>query len=173
MKNLLLALIVCVSSSAMAVKVGSVLPKMTLSGDEGGLVSGKTFDSSNLIGKVTLIMYVDPDEKNINEALENFLKEQNFPRANYGSVAVINLGATWIPNALINSKLEAKQKKFPNTLYVKDVNKALVKQWGLADDTYAVTVLDKKGQVVLAKHGKLDKAEIKEVAATLWREIKR
>jgi predicted transcriptional regulator len=88
------------------------------------------------------------------------LKKRHFDRSNYASVAIVNLAATWMPNALIESKLKSKQKEFPDTTYVKDKKKVLVGKWNLADDNSDVLVFDKSGALIYKKFGKLSAKEI-------------
>ena len=154
---------VLMMSSIMAVELGKVPKLVTISGENGAKINGKAWSSSMLKGKVYTLFYVDPDKKELNMDLANALKAKHFDRKKVNSVAVINLAATWIPNAILETMLEKKQKQFPDTLYVKDKKKVLVKQWGLADDNSDILIFDKKGKLIYKKFGKLNTAEIKEV----------
>jgi YtfJ family uncharacterized protein len=106
---------------------------------------------------VWTLFYVDPDEKDVNEAMEAALKAAKLPKDKYGSIAVINMDATWLPNAALASSLESKQEKYPDVTYVKDYDKVLVKQWKLKDDAYVVVVFDKQGKVLWSKDGAFSK----------------
>jgi len=75
-------------------------------------------------------------------------------------VAIINMAATWLPNFAIASSLESKQKKYPNTIYVKDLKKVLVSGWGMGDDSYNVLILSKQGKILFYKKGTLNQDEI-------------
>lgn len=165
MKSLLVTLsLLCLPFLGSAqVAVGVVLPKIELSGDAGGRLNGQVWNSSEITGKVYTMMYVDPDEKGINEHVEQALKAENFPRDKYGSIAMINMDATWKPNAVIKMILDGKQKDFPHTIYVMDKDKILVKKWGLADDNYHVITFDKAGKVIFQKAGKLSDADVKKL----------
>ncbi len=154
-------------SSVMALSVGEVPKAVTLSNDEGGLVSGGSWDSSTIKDKVYVIFYVDPDEKDTNEALADALKKTAFDKSKYGTMAIINLAATWKPNMIISAILKRKQKKFPSAIYVKDKHKKLVKEWGLADDSSDILVFDKDGKLLYSKVGKLDKNEINKVISLI------
>ncbi|MCF6206943.1 MAG: YtfJ family protein [Sulfurovum sp.] len=155
----LMASIVCL----LAVEVGSVPSDVTLSGKDGGKTDGTPWHSSMLKGKVHVLFYVDPDEKDLNEDLVQALKKRHFDRKKYGSVAVVNLAATWKPNVIIEALLKKKQKAFPDTVYVKDKRSVLVKQWQLADNNSDILVFDKQGKLIYKKFGKLSKAEIDKV----------
>jgi len=159
MKKVVLALMLLAVNS-MAIEVGKVPTVVTISGDNGGKLSGEPWSSSSLKGKVHIVFYVDPDKKDLNDPFANALKKKHFSRSKYASVAIINLAATWIPNVAIEAKLKKKQKDFPDTLYVKDKNKVLVKKWSLADDNSDVLIFNKKGELIYKKFGKFSKNEI-------------
>ena len=162
MKNVVLVfLLLCVS--VLAVELGIVPPAVVIEGKEGGRIDGKAWHSSMLKGKIYTLFYVDPDERDLNNGLADALKAKNFDRKKVNSVAIVNLAATWLPNAIIESKLKAKQKKFPHTLYVKDKKKVLVKEWGLADDNSDILIFDQEGKLIYKKFGKVSEKEISEV----------
>jgi YtfJ family uncharacterized protein len=150
-------------SSLWAVTVGEVPKNVTIDTDNGGLVSGGAWNSSMLKGKVHVLFYVDPDEKDTNEAFSEALKAANFDRDKYSSVAIVNLAATWKPNIVINALLKSKQKKFPHAIYVKDKHKVMVKEWNLEDDNSDVLVFGKDGRLLYYRAGRLDEGEIEKV----------
>ncbi len=154
-------------SSLWAVNVGEVPKGVTIEGDNGGLIAGGAWNSSSLKDKVHVVFYVDPDEKDTNEAFADALKAAALDRSKYASVAIVNLGATWKPNVIIEALLKKKQKKFPDTIYVKDKNKVLVKEWDLKDDSSDILVFDKSGKVLYSKAGKLEKQEIDTVLSLI------
>lgn len=147
--------------------VGEKPTTITLDGDKGGRVAGGAWSSDEMKGKVFVLFYVDPDVSDLNNAASEALKAEKFPSSSYQSVAVINMGATWLPNFAINSKLKGKQKDYPDTIYVRDLEKTLVKEWKLADDNNDVMVFDKAGKVVFVHEGKLDAAAIKSLIETI------
>ncbi len=158
MKKLLILLIAPLM--ALALEVGSQPLHVTLEGENGGLVDGSAWDSSMLKDKVHVLFYVDPDEKETNKDVTKVLKAKKFDRNNYASVAIINMAATWLPNFAIASSLEKKQKEFPDTVYAKDLNKVLVKEWKIADDSSNVLLFDKAGNLIFIHEGKLEKNDI-------------
>jgi YtfJ family uncharacterized protein len=170
MKKIVLGLLAAFVSS-MAVEVGQVPPSVVLTGDNGGKVDGTDWSSSMLKGKVHIMFYVDPDERKLNEPLTQALKKRHFDRKKYASVAMINLAATWLPNAILESKLKAKQKEFPDTIYVKDRKKVLVKKWDLADDNSDILIFDKSGKLIYKKFGKLSPAEIQKVLSLIEKSL--
>ena len=136
------------SKMPTALEVGKVISTLVLKDVEGGKVTGEPWSSDELRGKVFSIFYVDPEERARNEELETAYKTENFPMKLHGSVAIINMAAAWYPNNMIESLLKKKQENFPLTTFVKDTNRKLVKEWGLADDEVNIIVVDKAGKVL-------------------------
>ena len=159
MKKIILGFLVMIGSS-MALELGKVPSSVSIESENGGKVDGTPWSSKMLKGKVHIVFYVDPDKKDLNENLSNALKKRHFSREKYASVAIINLAATWMPNALIESKLKTKQQKFPDTMYVKDKKKVLVAKWNLADDNSDILIFNKKGELIYKKFGKVNRKEI-------------
>ncbi len=140
--------------------LGNVPPEVKLSGRDGGIVNGGDFSTDMIKGKVYLFLYVDPDVRKLNDHFIEELKKQKFDRSKFGSIVVINMAATWLPNFVLNKILKKKQKEFPNTIYVKDYKKVFVKKWKLKDDDYNVLLFDKNGKLLFYKSGKLNKNDI-------------
>jgi len=161
MKTLFLLLLSALSLAAL--ELGMPLPEITLSGDEGGRLDGTAWSSSELEGKVQLLFYVDPDEKDLNNDFSDAIKAEAFDRSRFASVAIINMAATWKPNFAINAALKKKQQKFKKTLYLRDMDKKLVSEWGLADNDSYVILFDKNGLVLFYHAGKIDAAMTQKV----------
>ena len=140
-------------------ELGQVPPKVELKDNLGGRLDGKPWSSDGLKGKVHVLFYVDPDEKDTNEDASEALKKEKFPAEKYQSVGIINMAASFMPNFLISSSLKEKQEKYPTTLYLRDYKKVLVQQWELADDSSDVLAFDKSGKVIFRKDGKLTPEE--------------
>jgi predicted transcriptional regulator len=165
-----LALIVAIAwtmPAGAALPLGKVPKKVVLAGDDGGKVAGGNWSSGELRGKPAIIFYVDPDESDLNEHVSDALKHAGLNEDLFHSVAIINMDATWLPNGIIQGKLEDKQKEFPRTIYVRDNEKVMVSKWGLGDDTYAISVLDSGGSCRFSHDGKLSAAQTKKVVSLL------
>lgn len=145
------------------VAIGTTPSPVRIAGEQGGRVAGGEWSSTEIKGKVYTVMYVDPDEKDVNEHVERSLKAENFPRDRYGSIAIVNTAATWKPDAVIRMILKGKQKDYPDSIYVMDQDKVLVKKWGLKDDSYHVLTFDKDGRVLYSKAGTLNERDIQEL----------
>ncbi len=149
--------------ATFAINVGEVPVEINIENENGGRIDGTAWNSSMLKDKIYVIFYVDPDKKDTNNGLSEALKSKNYDLSKYGSVAIINLAATWLPNFAIESKLAEKQKLYPDTIYVKDKKSILVKEWELEDDNSDILLFDKDGKLLYSFAGKLDDTEIKKV----------
>ena len=148
-------------ANLFGITVGEKPKTITIEGENGGVVSdGSAWNSSSIQGKVYVLFYVDPDEKDTNSHFSQKLKAKKYDRSNYGSIAIVNLAATWKPNFIIESLLKEKQEKFPDTLYVKDKNSVLVKEWDLADDNSDILIFSKEGNLLFYKAGAMSDEDI-------------
>ncbi|MDA3946588.1 MAG: hypothetical protein PF439_07920, partial [Helicobacteraceae bacterium] len=131
MNKILLILGLTIASLPAEVNMYQILPLISLADDNGGYYNGEAWDSSILQGKITLLMYVDPDENNKGEvfkpSIEAFEQELDFHR--FQILVIINLQATWKPIFMIRSFMKNKVTDFPKRTYVLDNNSVLVKKW--------------------------------------------
>ncbi|NLF17834.1 MAG: transcriptional regulator [Lentisphaerae bacterium] len=153
--------------------VGEAPPPVRLEGAGGGPIGGGSWSEADLAGRVRVLFYVDPDEKDLNEATAEAIRHEAFPSEHFGSVAVINLEASRVPNLILNRIIAGKQKKFPRTLYVKDSAKALVRSWGLSDHGYDVVLFDAGGRVKAHLRGRLSEADTAALVAMIRAEVER
>lgn len=149
------------SQVARAVEIGEIPPKVELKDKLGGRLDGKPWSSDELRGKVSVLFYVDPDERDTNNEASDALDREKFPEDKFQSFGIINMAATWLPNFVISSGLKEKQKRYPRTVYVRDYKKVLVKTWKIADDSSDVLAFDKSGRLIFRKDGKLTPEEIR------------
>ncbi len=149
------------NQTARAVEIGEIPPRVELREKLGGRLDGKPWSSDELRGKVYVLFYVDPDEKDTNNEASEALDREKFPEDKFQSVGIINMAATWLPNFAISSALKEKQKRYPRTTYVRDYKKVLVNAWKIADDSSDVLVFDKNGKLIFRKDGKLTPEEIR------------
>jgi len=149
--------------------IGEIPPKVVLKDDLGGRLDGTQWSSEELVsGKVIVLFYVDPDESELNNHVSDALKAENYPKEKYGSIGMANMAATWLPNFAINMKLKSKQEQYKSTVYVKDLEKTLVKKWGLSDDNSDVVVFNKDGRVLYSVDGKFTDTQVKEIVKVVW-----
>ena len=149
--------------------IGEIPPKVVLKGDLGGRIDGTQWSSEELVSeKIIVLFYVDPDESELNNHVSDALKAENYPKEKYGSIGMANMAATWLPNFAINMKLKSKQEKHKETVYVKDLDKTLVKKWGLSDDNSDVIVFGMGGRVLYSVDGKFTDTQVKEIVKVGW-----
>lgn len=155
MKLLLVALLATLNLSAIT--IGEIPKNVTIENDNGGNVADDSaWNSSSIKDNVYVMFYVDPDEKDVNEDFSQALKKKEYRKVGaFGSIAVINLAATWKPNFIIESILKGKQEEFPDTIYVKDKKSVLVNEWEIADDASNILIFDKSGKLLFYKSGKM------------------
>ena len=159
LKYLLSTLLVVVNLNALT--VGEVQKEAIISDDNGGYVAdGSTWSSASIKDKVYVMFYVDPDEKDTNEHYVQKLKEKAYDKSRYGSIAIINLAATWKPNFVIEKILKGKQEEFPDTIYVKDKASVLVSEWEVGDDASNVLIFSKSGELLFYKSGKMEEEDM-------------
>ena len=152
-----------ISQAALAVEIGEVPPKVELKEKLGGRLDETPWSSEELRGKVHVLFYVDPDEKDTNNEASEALDKEKFPGDKFQSVGIINMAASWLPNFAISSSLKDKQKRYPRTIYVRDYKKVLVNAWKIADDSSNVLAFDKQGKLIFRKEGKLTTEEIQKL----------
>ena len=160
LKVAILSTLMALSLSALT--VGEVPKESSISGENGGMVlDGSEWNSSSIRGKVFVMFYVDPDEKDVNEHYSQALKaEKEAKNLTFQSIAIVNLAATWKPNFVIESILKDKQEEFPTTIYVKDKASVLVKEWEIADDASNIIIFSKEGKVLFYKSGAMSPEDI-------------
>jgi uncharacterized protein len=151
--------------------VGQNAPLLDLNGDAGGRVDDSPWSSSELVGKVWVVVHADPDEADLNNVATEALSDKDFDLTYYGSVALINMAATWKPNIAIDYILKGKQEKYPSTVYVRDMDKLVVKKWGLADDSSNICVFDPTGKVIFSIDGQLNADDIAKMIVLIDAEI--
>jgi YtfJ family uncharacterized protein len=143
-----------------ALQLGQVPPPVVLSGDLGGCIDGKAWNSNDMKGKVSVIFYVAPNQKDLNNAASEALKKAKFPDAKFQTFGMVNVAASWLPKFTIDYDLKQKQKLYPRTIYVRDYKKVLVKDWKIGDNNSDVLAFDKNGKLIFEKDGKLSDADI-------------
>ncbi|OGJ90717.1 MAG: hypothetical protein A2487_03980 [Candidatus Raymondbacteria bacterium RifOxyC12_full_50_8] len=150
---------------------GCAASLVTIRGESGGRTDGTPWTSADIKGKVFTLYYVDPDERDLNEPAYQALKAAKFPDSCAGSIAVINTGATWMPDYVLWKLITQKQKEYPKTIYVLDRKKVLVRKWGLADHSSVILAFDRQGKVLFLKNGKASDSEIQELLKVIRENI--
>ncbi|MBT4405829.1 MAG: transcriptional regulator [Acidiferrobacteraceae bacterium] len=174
MKHILLFILVLSSPVLLAdLKIGEPPPFLILEGKAGGRVDGSAWSSAELTGKVHVLMYVDPDKVKVNSHVEEALADEEFDPRYFATIGAINMAASWKPDFAIDLILKAKQEKYPNTVYVRDKNRAFVSQWGLVDQGYHVLGVSGDGKIIFSAATKLTADQIRELIELIRKHISR
>jgi len=152
--------ILLINPAVGAIELGEIPPPVALKEKLGGRLDGKPWSSDELQGKVHVLFYVDPDEKDTNNHVSDSLDKEKFPDDKCHYFGVINMAATWMPNFAISMALKEKQERYPKTTYLRDYQKVLVRTWKIADDSSDVLAFDKRGKLIFKKEGKLNAGEV-------------
>ena len=150
------------------------LTNLSLEGDNGGYYSGKTWDSTMLEGKTTMLMYVDPDERGKGEVFKptiaGFENDLDFDK--FQIVVIINLNATWKPDAIIKKMMKSKVDEHPKRIYILDVQSSLVKKWNLPDDEYNTLVINPNTEVIYQHAGEWNNEEMQNIDKLIRKVVK-
>ncbi|MDD5722450.1 MAG: YtfJ family protein [Syntrophales bacterium] len=110
--------------------------------------NGTMYTMQNWSGKVLLVNYTDPDEKDMNEHFTDAMKKANddglLNEATYTGIGIADCKASWKPDALIRSFGAAKAEKY-KTVILFDYDASLRNAWGLREDSANAILLDKNG----------------------------
>ena len=170
MKKLIMTLIFLVTMM-QAVDIGDTLPLVTLDKENGATSNGQPWHAINLKGKVHVVLYMDPDKRTESQALLDALKILKVDSQKYSTVAIVNLAATWMPDAILEGLLSKKEKELKNTSFVFDKKKYLVKKWKMKDDASNILIVDKNLRIIYRKVGKLSSKEIEKIIALIYQNI--
>ncbi len=139
-----------------------ILQQIILERDNGSYANGKRWDSSILQGKITLLVYFDPDERDKGKifmpTLEAFEEDLDFSQ--FQTILIVNLKATLIPGFLIKTVIKGQAKDHTKRNYVFDNNSVLVKSWKLTDNEYNTLVIDEVSRVIYSHSGEWEDGEI-------------
>jgi len=175
LKKIILTCSLLLSSLSAQVDTSKGLKEVTLQGADGGYYNtNATWSSSMLKGKTTMLMYVDPDEKNKGEifkpTIEAFERDLDFNK--FQIVVILNLKATWKPNLLIESLMKSKLTDYPKRIYVLDKDSILVNKWGLKNDEYNTLVINKQEKVIYSHSGEWTNNDISKINSLIRAEVK-
>jgi len=129
------------------------LPEITLSGKLGCAAGGVPWHSRSLLGKMHLIIYMDPGLHTEAMPFLRALDARHYPRRAYSTIAVVNLADTWMPDAILESLLAKQSRKLYSTRFVFDCQKALLGPWKLADHACNLILVDRRGKILYRYRG--------------------
>lgn len=156
-----LLMVVSVSFAGEPLKVGDKAPDFAFEDKDEKVFTNKTW-----AGKVLLVNYVDPDEKDLNEHFTDAMKKAKddgllFDES-YKGIGIVDFAASWKPDFLIRSFAADKAKKY-NTIILFDYDAVMRESWGLKADTANAILLDKKGVVQYISMGRVPDEEVDRV----------
>jgi predicted transcriptional regulator len=165
---MLLALVWTVSvAGAAEIKIGDKAPDFKLKDSTGKEYS---LEDPRFKGKVLYVAYVDPDEKDTNNHVEDTLKRERdsggLDKARYEGFGIVNLKASNLPNFIIKSSIKSKQEK-TGAVILLDYDYTILNLWGMKNDSSDVVVLDKERICRYIYHGKLPPEELAKMIQTI------
>ncbi|KXX72207.1 YtfJ family protein [Flammeovirga sp. SJP92] len=127
-------------------------------------LKNKPYVTPGIGEKVLLIFYPDPDNPHQNDEFVTESKQWKFPLDEFLAYGIVNLKDTPLPNPIIRfmlRMLRKRSKREANALVLTDPKGTLQKEWNTGDCNNAITILlvDKTGEVLFFKAGKLTKEE--------------
>ena len=132
--------------------------------------SYKTWNSAQLVGKVRVVLHIAgrTSAKEKNATLIEAIKAAHLPKDTYQTTTVVNTDDA-IPGSgmFVRSSLESNKKLYPWSQFIVDSNGAARSAWQLEEESSAVVVLDKNGNVQWAKDGALTQEGGQQVVALL------
>lgn len=137
-----------------------------------GSLDGNDWGSDSLKGKAYILFYVSPKKKNLNNDASDKLKAEKFSSDVFGSVAVIDLKSSWIPNGLITRAIKKKQIKYPRTIYLKDRKRYLHKDLNFTPSGNDIFAFDKLGNEIFRHAGKMSDEDTSRMIELLRKSIK-
>jgi uncharacterized protein len=145
-------------AGAAELKVGEKAPNFSLKDSLGKIY---TLDSDDFKGRVLSIFYVDPDEKDLNNHVEDaLLKDKGLDRdKTYKGLGITNLKASKMPNFIIKSVITSKKEK-TGAIILLDYDYTILKLWGLKNDSSDLVILDKNRICRYVYNGKLPPEEV-------------
>jgi len=138
---LLVSLWMVSGAAAGGLQVGNVAPDWSLPDADKNLYTMQSW-----AGKVLLINYNDPDEKDMNSHFNDAVKEAvnsgTLEEATFKGIGIADCKASWKPDSLIRSFGAAAAKKY-KTVILFDYDASLRGAWGLEEDSANAILLDK------------------------------
>jgi len=160
------ALASSIDKQNLKLEIGEAAPLLVLSGQAGEKLNGGGWNSKTIGGKVTVVMYVDPDNEGDNLHVEERL-QKDFKKQNIKVFGIVNADATFIPNFMLRRRLSSKQSHNELLTIVMDYKHHAEKVWGLKDERYNVMAFDKDGKLFFIKQGKLNPSELEELISAI------
>lgn len=164
----LLAVLLPGIAAANNIQVGQTVPNVTVS-DKGEIIlSGdkviyQPWESTQLSGKVRMIQAIAgrSSAKEMNAEIIKAIKAANLPAEKYQTTTIINQDdSIWGTGGFVKSSAEDSKQEFSWSSMVLDADGTVQTTWQLQKESSAIIIMDKTGQVLFVKEGKLTSQEI-------------
>lgn len=173
MKTLLSMAIACSPTLVMAhnISVGQTLPSVEVANYGEIILDGKetafkAWATQDMLGKVRVVQAIAgrSSSKEMNAPLMTAITAAQFPEDKYQTTTVINQDdSIWGTGSFVKSSAQDSKKEFPWSSMVLDEEGTVASAWDLAQESSAIIVQDKQGNVLFVKEGALNESEIKQV----------
>lgn len=163
--------------SAHNIQLGQKTPSVSVT-DKGEIILSndeiayQEWDNSALVGKVRVIQAIAGRSaaKEMNAEFIEAIKVAQLPDENYQTTTIINQDdSMWGTGGFVKSSAEDSKRDFSWSSMVLDASGSVQSAWVLQKESSAIIVLDKQGNVLFIKEGKLTSTEVKQ-AITLVKE---
>ncbi|MBC8198119.1 MAG: hypothetical protein H8E60_09565 [Candidatus Marinimicrobia bacterium] len=152
-------------------KLNKKPPVVVFDGTNGGRIDSTSWSSKEISGTTFTLVYLDPDKRGLNEDAVERLRQENFPKEKLKSIIIVNMAASWVPIPILKLFYGLTIKIHPLSLFVFDMDKILMKEWGLVDEEYNFLVLSKTGELKYISSGMMSEEEVDKLITVLWNEI--
>ncbi|WP_100753394.1 YtfJ family protein [Vibrio salilacus] len=180
-KTLLALVIACSPSFAFAhnIAIGQPLASIEIASHGEIVLNGdqaefKTWSTQDMLGKVRVIQAIAgrSSAKAMNAPLMTAITAEEFPQQSYQTTTIINQDdAIWGTGSFVKSSAQDSKKEFPWSSMVLDEEGRAAKAWQLVEESSAIIVQDKQGQVLFVKEGVLSDQEIEQVISLIKQNI--
>ncbi len=160
--RLILPIFFFVSLLSGQLRVGDKAPEWMFQDAEG-----KQFTMAAWDGKILQVNYVDPDEselnEHVNEAIDKAVDiDKIIERETFKGIGIADCASSWKPDFAIRMIGGAKAEKFETTVLF-DYNAELRKSWGLKEDSYNIIILDKERICRALYKGRVPDSEVDDI----------
>jgi predicted transcriptional regulator len=170
LRLLIVAVVLTVSTPALAVKVGQKVPSFSLKDSKG-----KGYTLYSFKKKVLFFWYEGKNSKEQNRWLKNKLKKlydtNKIPAKLWESIGIANFQETAVPNFVINMVIKSEMKKTNATILCDRTGK-MMKQWGFRNGRSNIYLLDKNRLLRWKTSGPLSRKQSKRLIRLLRRLVK-
>ncbi|MEF1298100.1 YtfJ family protein, partial [Vibrio parahaemolyticus] len=145
--------------------------EMTLQGDD---VAYQPWATQQMLGKVRVIQAIAgrSKAKEMNAPLMSAITAAHFPEDQYQTTTVINQeDAIWGTGTFVKSSAEDSKKTFSWSSMVLDKNGVLATTWDLQQESSAIIVQNKQGEILFVKEGALTQDEVTHVIELIKQNI--